>query len=121
MPGSKAKADYYLTGQFITDGMKQEGIINLVDYIGMMEERMKKGESLDLYDESPAAINGENSGNQLNIQGFRDELSTSTQQIAQEMDLDMEIKTKWNTYQDMSPHFVSQRLRQTLQHYPTFQ
>jgi len=66
MPGSTAKADYYLTGQFIADGMKQEGIVNLADYISLMDERIKKGESLDLYDESPASV-GDNSGNQLNI------------------------------------------------------
>ncbi|MDH3982213.1 MAG: penicillin-binding protein activator LpoB [Kiritimatiellaceae bacterium] len=67
LPGSNAKVDYYLTGQFIAEGMKQEGIVNLVDYIGLMEDRMKKGESLDLYDESPASIAGTNSGNQVNV------------------------------------------------------
>jgi len=66
MPGSEGKADYYLTGQFIADTIKQEGMVNLADYIQMMDERIKKGESLDLYDESPASV-GENSGNQLNI------------------------------------------------------
>ena len=33
----------------------------------MMDERIKKGESLDLYDESPASVGNNNSGNQLNI------------------------------------------------------
>jgi len=65
MPGG-GKADYYLTGQFIADTIKQEGMVNLADYIQMMDERIQKGESLDLYDESPASV-GENSGNQLNI------------------------------------------------------
>ena len=67
MPGSEAGADYLLTGQFIADGMKQEGIVNLADYINVMDERIKKGESLDLYDESPASIDGTNSGNQVNV------------------------------------------------------
>ncbi len=65
LPG--AKADYYLTGQFIADSIKQEGMVNLVDYIKMMDERISKGESLDLYDDSPASIGEGNTGNQLNI------------------------------------------------------
>jgi PBP1b-binding outer membrane lipoprotein LpoB len=66
-PGSVKGADYLLTGQFIADTMKQEGIVNLPDYMAMMKDRMEKGESLDLYDKSPAAIDGSNSGNQVNI------------------------------------------------------
>lgn len=66
MPGSSVKADYLLTGQFIADGMKQEGIVNLVDYIGMMEERMKAGEPLDLYRPENTAVGGTNSGIQIN-------------------------------------------------------
>ena len=49
MPGEISGADYYLTGQFIADSIKQEGIINLVDYIGLLEDRMKSGEGLDVY------------------------------------------------------------------------
>ena len=65
MPGTSA--DYYLTGQFIADGMKQEGIINLVDYIKMMDDRIRKGETLDLYDDDKTSIGEGNTGNQLNI------------------------------------------------------
>lgn len=88
MPGSDVKADYYLTGQFIAVGMKQEGIVNLVDYIGLMEQRMKDGESLDLYNESPAAsVSGSNSGNQINIvagmPNSRPSLLSQIQQSAQ--------------------------------------
>ncbi len=67
IPGAEQGADYYLTGQFIAESMKQEGIVNLPDYINMMDERIKKGESLDLYDESPASVGNNNTGNQLNI------------------------------------------------------
>lgn len=66
LPGSSIKTDYLLTGQFIADGMKQEGIVNLVDYIGLMEDRMKKGESLDLYDQSSSSVSGTNYGIQVN-------------------------------------------------------
>ena len=67
MPGAEKGADYYLTGQFIADSMKQEGIVNLPAYINMMDERIKNGESLDLYEDSPAGVGSNNSGNQLNI------------------------------------------------------
>lgn len=66
MPGSTVKADYLLTGQFIADGMKQEGIVNLVDYIDLMEDRMEKGQSLDLYDRDEASVSGTNHGIQIN-------------------------------------------------------
>jgi PBP1b-binding outer membrane lipoprotein LpoB len=62
-----APADYYLAGQFIAQGMKKEGMINLVDYIGMMDERIKKNESLDLYNDDTSSIGEGNTGNQLNI------------------------------------------------------
>lgn len=67
MPGAEKGADYYLTGQFIAESMKQEGIVNLVSYIDLMDERIKNGESLDLYDDSPANVGNDNSGNQVNI------------------------------------------------------
>jgi len=67
MPGAEKGADYYLTGQFIAESMKQEGIVNLVNYIELMDERIKNGESLDLYDDSPNSISQNNSGNQVNI------------------------------------------------------
>jgi len=47
--------------------MKQEGIVNLPSYINLMDERIKNGESLDLYEDSPAGVGSNNSGNQLNI------------------------------------------------------
>lgn len=66
MPGSEANAEYLLTGQFIADGMKQEGIVNLVDYIGLMEDRMEKGQPLDLYRTDAGTVSGTNSGIQIN-------------------------------------------------------
>ena len=44
MPGETEGADYYLTGQFVADSVKQEGMVNLVDYIALMEERLRKEE-----------------------------------------------------------------------------
>lgn len=44
MPGETAGADYLLTGQFIADSIKQEGMVNLVDYISLMEERLREKE-----------------------------------------------------------------------------
>ncbi len=49
MPGELTGADYYLTGQFIADSIKQEGIVNLVDYIALLEDRMREGKGLDVY------------------------------------------------------------------------
>ena len=42
MPGETAGADYFLTGQFIADSIKSEGMVNLVDYIALMEDRLRK-------------------------------------------------------------------------------
>lgn len=42
MPGETAGADYLLTGQFIADSLKQEGMVNLVDYVALMEERLRE-------------------------------------------------------------------------------
>lgn len=69
MPGSNVEVDYLLTGQFIADGMKQEGIVNLVDYIGLMEDRMEKGQPLDLYDTRRTSVTGTNNGIQINAIG----------------------------------------------------
>lgn len=44
MPGETNGADYFLTGQFIADSIKKEGMVNLVDYIALMEERLRKDE-----------------------------------------------------------------------------
>jgi len=61
------EADYYMAGQFIAQGMKKEGMVNLVDYIGLMDERIKRNQSLDLYDDGDNAIGEGNTGNQVNI------------------------------------------------------
>ncbi|HOG51208.1 MAG TPA: hypothetical protein PKY10_11525 [Lentisphaeria bacterium] len=55
-PGSFEGAEYYLTGEFIAESMKREGMINLVDYIYLMEERAKAGQSMDVYDNTGAVV-----------------------------------------------------------------
>lgn len=56
LPGELKGADYFLTGQFIAESIKQEGIINLVDYITLLEERVKAGRSLDLYSDGSTEL-----------------------------------------------------------------
>lgn len=46
MPGETEGADYWLTGQFYPESMKQEGIINLANYIEVIDERVKAGKDL---------------------------------------------------------------------------
>lgn len=46
MPGHTEGADYLLTGQFYPESLKQEGIINMADYIEVVEERLRDGKSL---------------------------------------------------------------------------
>lgn len=46
MPGVVEGADYYLTGQFIPETMKTEGIINLANYIEVVDARVKAGQSM---------------------------------------------------------------------------
>lgn len=46
MPGVTEGADYYLTGQFIPETMKNEGIINLANYIDVVDARVKAGKSM---------------------------------------------------------------------------
>ena len=53
-PGSSQNADYYLTGEFISESMKNEGMVNLVNYIKVMEDRIKAGKSLDLASDARA-------------------------------------------------------------------
>ncbi len=48
MPGETEGADYWLTGQFYPESMKTEGIINLADYIRVIDDRIKDGKSLYL-------------------------------------------------------------------------
>jgi len=50
MPGTLAGADYYLTGQFIPESMKKEGIINLANYIEVIDARIRSGQSMTLDD-----------------------------------------------------------------------
>ncbi|MCK4981481.1 MAG: hypothetical protein KAS17_01090, partial [Victivallaceae bacterium] len=64
MPGTVNKADYLLTGQFIADSIKKEGIVNLVDYIKVMNKRIKEGKSLEVYERTAAT---KNSGVQINL------------------------------------------------------
>lgn len=49
MPGADSNVDYLLTGQFIADDMKQAGMVNLADYISLMEELLKEGKTTDVY------------------------------------------------------------------------
>ncbi len=48
MPGYTDGADYWLTGQFYPESLKKEGIINLAEYIEVVDERIKSGKSLYL-------------------------------------------------------------------------
>ena len=49
LPGTVEGADYYLTGQFIPESMKTEGIINLANYIQVIDARIKAGKPLNIY------------------------------------------------------------------------
>ena len=57
MPGVTEGADYYLTGQFIPETMKTEGIINLANYIEVVDARVKAGKSMYIASEAPNAMN----------------------------------------------------------------
>lgn len=48
MPGYTEGADFWLTGQFYPESMKKEGIINLAEYIEVIDARVKDGKSLYL-------------------------------------------------------------------------
>jgi len=69
MPGTVEGADYYLTGQFIAESMTSQGIVNLSDYIGIVEARLREGKSLSVYDDDDGlGVNAKNNrGNQLII------------------------------------------------------
>lgn len=47
MSGVMEGADYWLTGQFFPESMKTEGIINLANYIDIIDERVRLGKPLD--------------------------------------------------------------------------
>jgi hypothetical protein len=46
MPGHTEGADFWLTGQFYPESIKKEGIINLAEYIEVVDARVKDGKSL---------------------------------------------------------------------------
>lgn len=48
MPGHTEGADFWLTGQFYPESLKKEGIINLAEYIDVIDARVKDGQSLYL-------------------------------------------------------------------------
>ncbi len=50
LPGALEGADYYLTGQFVPESTKSEGVVNLVNYIDIIEARVRNGQSMDLVD-----------------------------------------------------------------------
>lgn len=61
MPGVMDGADYWLTGQFIPETMKKEGIINLSNYIEIIDERVRLGKPIDtasIIAEGNASYNG---------------------------------------------------------------
>jgi PBP1b-binding outer membrane lipoprotein LpoB len=47
MPGVMEGADYWLAGQFIPETMQKEGVINLANYIDIIDERVRLGKPLD--------------------------------------------------------------------------
>lgn len=66
MPGKVDNADYYLTGQFIAKSISQQGMVNLAEYIEIVEDRVRDGKGLNLYDEiKDGNMTANNSGNQL--------------------------------------------------------
>lgn len=59
-------ADYLLTGQFIAESIQTESLVDLSEYIKVVEERLKAGESLSVYDDDLDGIKAEgNTGNQI--------------------------------------------------------
>lgn len=46
LPNEIKGADYYLAGQFIPETVKTEGIINLANYIEVVDARVKSGQSM---------------------------------------------------------------------------
>lgn len=67
LPGVLTGADYYLTGQFIPESMKTEGIINVANYIDVVDARVRSGRSMYITSEnsggSAAQISSVTSGN----------------------------------------------------------
>jgi len=65
MPGAIENADYFLTGQFIADSLKREAIVDLAAYIEIVEDRLKAGKSLSVYDNDSGVDASGNEGNQV--------------------------------------------------------
>ncbi len=82
-PGSLEGADYYLTGEFIAESMKQEGMINLVDYIYLVEERVKAGQSMDVYDSTDTTVSTDAAGTVILTKERRQSLLTEIERSAQ--------------------------------------
>lgn len=61
MPGETEGADYFLTGQFIAESTKTEGMINLADYIALIDEKIRAGQPLSNL-ESIAALSVKSKG-----------------------------------------------------------
>ena len=57
MPGVTEGADYFLTGQFIPESMKTEGIINLAEYIKVVDARVKAGKSMYIINQMTGGSN----------------------------------------------------------------
>lgn len=77
MPGVVDGADYWLTGQFIPESMKKEGIINLANYIDIIDERVRLGKPIDtasIVAEGSSSYNGA-----ATAVGATAQLGTSTQ------------------------------------------
>ena len=61
MPGVMDGADYWLAGQFIPETMQKEGVVNLANYIDIIDERVRLGKPLDtasIMAEGNASYNG---------------------------------------------------------------
>lgn len=59
MPGVIKGADYFLTGQFIPESMKTEGIINLANYIEVVDARVKAGKSMYITSDGSSVTPGQ--------------------------------------------------------------
>ena len=52
LPGVLEGADYYLTGQFFAESMQNEGIINIANYIDVVDARVKAGKPMHISSEA---------------------------------------------------------------------
>lgn len=56
MPGETSGADYWLAGQFYPESMKKEGIINLANYIEVIDQRIKDGKGMYIPEVAMASV-----------------------------------------------------------------